>query len=70
MPSTPVIGSRSGTKAFEMAPDLVLSLTMPQRGVEYAIFHKITHESFDIPVIEEVILRGNEANYGRAILRG
>ena len=70
MPSAPVIGSTSGTKSFEVAPHLLLSLTVSQRRVENAIFHEVTHKSFDVPVIEKVILRGNEANYGRAVVGG
>ena len=68
MPSAP--GSRSGAKSFEVTPDLVLSLTVSQHCVENAIFHEITDETFDVPVIEKVILQGNEANDGRAILGG
>jgi hypothetical protein len=68
--SAPVIGSRSGAKSFEVTPDLILSLTVPQRCIENAIFHEVTHESFDVPVVEKVILRGNEANDRRAILGG
>jgi hypothetical protein len=70
MPSAPAIGSRSGAKSFEVTPHLVLSLTVSQRCIENAIFHEVTHESFDVPVIEKVILRGNDANYGGAILGG
>jgi hypothetical protein len=68
--SAPAIGSRSGAKSFEVTPYLVLSLTVSQHCVENAIFYEVTHESFDVPVIKKVILRGNEANNGRAILGG
>jgi hypothetical protein len=68
--SAPAIGSRSGAKSFEVTPYLVLSLTVSEHCVKNAVFHEVTHESFDVPVIEKVILRGNEANYRRAILGG
>jgi hypothetical protein len=68
--SAPVIGSGSGAKAFEVTPYFELSLTVSEHCVKNAIFHEITHECFDVPVIKEVILRGNEANYGRAIFGG
>jgi hypothetical protein len=68
VPSAPAIGSRSGAKSFEVTSYLGLSLTVSERCVKNAIFHEVTHESFDVPVIEKVILRSNEANDGRAIL--
>jgi len=56
VPSAPVIGSRTGAKSFEVTPYLVLSLTVSQHCLENAMFHEVTHESFDVPVIEKVIL--------------
>jgi hypothetical protein len=68
VPSAAAIGTTSGAQSFEVTPHLVLSLTVSQHCLENAILHEVAHESFDVPVIEKVILPGNEANYGRAIL--
>jgi hypothetical protein len=68
VPSAPAIGPTPGAKSFEVSPHLVLSLTVSERRVKYAIFDEVGYESFDVPVIEKVILRSDKANYGRAIL--